>query len=73
MKGYSESEVIGRHYSMFFTKDAIDAGKPYQEVERARLDGRFEEEGWRLREFDRPFGQMWFLRRYTRPASCAGM
>jgi PAS domain S-box-containing protein len=55
MKGYSESEVIGRHYSMFFTKDAIDAGKPYQEVERARLDGRFEEEGWRLRKIGPPF------------------
>src|SRR4051812_33827483 len=50
MKRYSASEVIGRHYSMFFTKDAIEAGRPYHELERARLDGRFEEEGWRIRK-----------------------
>ena len=28
LKGYAEAEVIGRHYSMFFTEDAIRAGKP---------------------------------------------
>jgi PAS domain S-box-containing protein len=55
MKRYSEPEVIGRHYAMFFTKEAIEAGKPERELERARLDGRFEEEGWRIRKIGPPF------------------
>jgi PAS domain S-box-containing protein len=55
VKGYSESEVIGRHYSMFFPEEAVRAGKPQQELERARLEGRFEEEGWRLRKLGPPF------------------
>jgi PAS domain-containing protein len=54
MKRYTESDVIGRHYSMFFTKDAIEAGKPGHELERARLDGRFEEEGWHIRKIGPP-------------------
>jgi PAS domain S-box-containing protein len=55
LKGYSEAEVIGRHYSMFFTEDAIRAGKPQHELERAKLDGRYEEEGWRVRKIGRQF------------------
>ena len=55
LKGYSEAEVIGRHYSMFFTEDAIQAGKPQQELERAKVDGRFEEEGWRVRKLGPQF------------------
>ena len=50
LKGYSQAEVIGRNYSMFFTEDAIRAGKPQQELERAKAEGRFEEEGWRVRK-----------------------
>lgn len=55
LKGYAEAEVIGRHYSMFFTEDAIRAGKPQRELERAKLDGRYEEEGWRVRKIGRQF------------------
>ena len=51
LKGYSQAEVIGRNYSMFFTEDAIREGKPQQEMERAKLHGRFEEEGWRIRKY----------------------
>jgi PAS domain S-box-containing protein len=50
MKGYSGSEIIGRHYSVFFTQEAIRAGKPAWELEQARAHGRFEDEGWRLRK-----------------------
>jgi PAS domain S-box-containing protein len=50
LKGYAQSEVIGRHYSLFFTPEAIREGKPKQELERAKADGRFEEEGWRIRK-----------------------
>jgi PAS domain S-box-containing protein len=55
MKGYWEPEVIGKHYSMFFTTDAIRAGKPQQELDRAKLDGRFAEEGWRVRKIGPQF------------------
>ncbi len=55
LKGYTESEVIGRHYSMFFTEEAIRAGKPQQELERAKLDGRYEEESWRVRKIGPQF------------------
>ena len=55
LKGYSEAEVIGRHYSMFFTEDAIRAGKPQQELEQAKLNGRYEEEGWRIRKIGPQF------------------
>ena len=55
LKGYSQAEVIGRHYSMFFTEDAIRAGKPQQELERAKAEGRFEEEGWRVRKIGPQF------------------
>ncbi|HKN88274.1 MAG TPA: PAS domain S-box protein [Nitrospiraceae bacterium] len=55
LKGYSEAEVLGRHYSMFFTEDAIRAGKPQRELERAKLDGRYEEEGWRVRKIGPQF------------------
>ena len=55
LKGYSQAEVIGRNYSMFFTEDAIRAGKPQQELEQAKAEGRFEEEGWRVRKIGPQF------------------
>jgi PAS domain S-box-containing protein len=55
LKGYSQAEVIGRHYSMFFTEEAIKAGKPQHELEQAKHDGRFEEEGWRVRKIGPQF------------------
>jgi PAS domain S-box-containing protein len=55
LKGYSEVEAIGMNYSAFFTKDAIAAGKPKRELEQAKLEGRFEEEGWRVRKIGPQF------------------
>jgi len=55
IKGYSETEVVGKHYSMFFTNDDIRAGKPEEELERAKQEGRFEEEGWRVRKIGPQF------------------
>jgi PAS domain S-box-containing protein len=50
MKGYSAEEIIGRDLSTFFPPDAIAEGKPTRELEIAKQDGRFEEEGWRVRK-----------------------
>jgi PAS domain S-box-containing protein len=50
LKGYRASEVIGRSFSLFFPEEDVLAGKPALELARARDEGRFEEEGWRLRK-----------------------
>jgi PAS domain S-box-containing protein len=50
LKGYTRDEILGRHFSIFYPPDAIAAGWPDEELRRARLLGRFEDEGWRLRK-----------------------
>ena len=50
MKGYTEREALGRHFSMFFPREAIAAGWPNHELKLAAREGRFEDEGWRLRK-----------------------
>ncbi len=49
-KGYSADEVVGRHYSLFYTDAERLAGCPDLNLAQARLAGRFEEHGWRLRK-----------------------
>ena len=55
VKGYSAEEIVGRHFSTFFQKEDVDAGKPVLELAIAREKGRFEEEGWRIRKDGRRF------------------
>jgi PAS domain S-box-containing protein len=50
IKGYAEQEVIGRHFSHFYTEDDRQAGLPALVLDTARRDGRFEGEGWRVRK-----------------------
>ena len=50
IKGYSAEEIIGQHFSKFYPPAEIAAGKPTWELEVAVSEGRFEEEGWRLRK-----------------------
>ena len=50
IKGYAASEVIGRHYSLFFRQEDVQAGLPVQELKDALTHGRTEEEGWRVRK-----------------------
>jgi PAS domain S-box-containing protein len=50
IKGYAAEEVLGRHFSLFYTQEAIDEGHPEMELRMARAEGRFEEEGWRVRK-----------------------
>ena len=50
IKGYLPAEIIGHHYSAFFTAEDIAAGRPEIELNTARSVGRFEEEGWRVRK-----------------------
>lgn len=50
IKQYRPEEVIGRHFSLFYPSEAVAAKWPDEELRRAAKDGRFEEEGWRLRK-----------------------
>lgn len=50
IKGYHASDIIGQHFSKFYTEDAIARGWPEEELRRATADGRFEDEGWRIRK-----------------------
>jgi PAS domain S-box-containing protein len=50
IKGYTESEIIGRHFSTFYPRQDVEAGKCEQELQAATRDGRFEDEGWRIRK-----------------------
>lgn len=49
LKGYKAEQIIGRHFSSFYTQEAIDRRWPQQELEIAALTGRLEDEGWRVR------------------------
>lgn len=50
IKGYKASEIIGKHFSLFYPEESIQSGKPKRELEVAQQEGRFEDEGWRLRK-----------------------
>src|SRR5687767_13615886 len=50
IKGYSADEIIGRHFSTFYPEEDKLAEKPKMELEGATRDGRFEDEGWRIRK-----------------------
>jgi len=49
-KGYRASEIIGQHFSIFYTPEDRDAGKPAKSLETAAIYGKFEAEGWRVRK-----------------------
>ena len=50
IKGYSEEEIVGKHFSVFYTNADLVAGKPLAALRAAEATGSFEDEGWRLRK-----------------------
>ncbi|HWI89610.1 MAG TPA: PAS domain S-box protein [Sphingomicrobium sp.] len=50
IKGYSPDEIVGEHFSRFYTPEEFDAGVPAKALETARETGRYEAEGWRVRK-----------------------
>ncbi|MGO6672684.1 PAS domain S-box protein [Rhizobium leguminosarum] len=50
IKGYRPQEIIGRHFSTFYTPEDREAGVPEKALGIARAEGRFEREGWRVRK-----------------------
>lgn len=49
-KGYSADEIMGQHFSRFYTDEDLKAGIPQIALETASRDGRFEAEGWRVKK-----------------------
>ena len=49
-KGYAAAEIIGQHFSRFYSKDDQKAGLPARALETASREGKFESEGWRIRK-----------------------
>jgi PAS domain S-box-containing protein len=50
IKGYRPDEIIGSHFSRFYTEEDRAAGAPERALETARTTGKFESEGWRVRK-----------------------
>jgi len=49
-KGYTADEIVGRHFSVFYTEEDRAVGLPARALRTAAAEGRFEAEGWRLRK-----------------------
>ena len=50
LKGYHPEEILGQHFSVFYTAEDVAHGKCERELEVAAREGRFEDEGWRVRK-----------------------
>jgi PAS domain S-box-containing protein len=50
IKGYTPEEIIGRHFSIFYTREALESRWPQHELQVAAAEGRFEDESWRVKK-----------------------
>nr|WP_250809995.1 PAS domain-containing sensor histidine kinase [Neorhizobium tomejilense] len=50
IKGYTADEIVGQHFSKFYTPEDRERGEPNRSLETARREGRFEREAWRQRK-----------------------
>jgi PAS domain S-box-containing protein len=50
IKGYASSEIIGEHFSTFYTEEEIEKQEPEHNLAMAKINGRFEKQGWRRRK-----------------------
>jgi PAS domain S-box-containing protein len=50
IKGYRENEIVGKHFSAFYTPEDQRDGVPVRALAMARKEGRYEAEGWRVRK-----------------------
>ncbi|MEO5738315.1 MAG: PAS domain-containing protein, partial [Variovorax sp.] len=55
LKGYKESEIVGRHFSAFYGPEDVQSGLPARALATALQTGRFEAEGWRHAKGGRRF------------------
>jgi PAS domain S-box-containing protein len=50
IKGYVTEEIVGAHFARFYLQDDVQSGKPQHDLDLAALNGRYEDEGWRVRK-----------------------
>ncbi|RYC56810.1 hypothetical protein CHU98_g9401 [Xylaria longipes] len=50
LKGFEKTEIVGKHFSIFYSEEDIRAGKPERELETCLRDGSVKDEGWRYRK-----------------------
>lgn len=50
LKGYTKDEIVGKHFSKFYLPEAVASGWPERELELADQEGRFADEGWRVKK-----------------------
>lgn len=55
IKGYKAKEIIGQHFSIFYSDEARNNHHPEKELQSALKNGRYEEEGWRVKKDGTPF------------------
>ena len=55
IKGWHQDEIVGKHFSAFYPADAIARGLPEQELKVAAKEGRYLDEGWRVRKDGKTF------------------
>src|SRR5439155_1529838 len=55
IKGYRSEEILGEHFSRFFTPEDVAAGIPDHHLRRAASEGQYEDEGWRVRKYGSRF------------------
>ncbi|WP_444813346.1 hybrid sensor histidine kinase/response regulator [Variovorax saccharolyticus] len=67
MKKYTASEIMGRHFSLFYPQELLDKGWPAHELKTTAAEGRFEDEGWRLRKDGTRFWASIVLTRLNHP------
>jgi PAS domain S-box-containing protein len=73
IKGYETSEILGKHFSIFYPEDAIAVGAPETLLRRALKEGRAEHEGWRVRrDGSRFWGNVVITALYDAPGELRG-
>jgi PAS domain S-box-containing protein len=50
LKGYTRDEIVGQHFSKFYREEAVQSGWPARELQLAEKEGRFSDEGWRVKK-----------------------
>ncbi|GAC1551456.1 MAG: PAS domain-containing sensor histidine kinase [Beijerinckiaceae bacterium] len=55
IKGYTSDEILGQHFSRFYSREDLDRSVPQTALATAQREGRYEAEGWRLRKDGRRF------------------
>jgi PAS domain S-box-containing protein len=50
IKGYVEPDIVGKHFSVFYPREELAAGRPEHNLETALREGRVQDEGWRVRK-----------------------